>query len=311
MYNRVGLCIDQLKPFFDRKLELSLQDGCLLWGSRVIIPPPGRQQILQELHNGHPGISRMKAIARGILWWPGLDKCIESCVQSCYQCQLNRPALPIVPLQPWQWPSIPWSRIHIDYAGPIQGKMLLVLIDSHSKWIETHVMNSSTSSTTIECLRSIFSQFGLPNTIVTDNGPSFASAEFKNFLSKNGITHTTSAPYHPSSNGLAERAVQIVKQGIKKLQEGSLKDKVSRTLFTYRTTPHTTTGQTPAEMLFQYKLRTRYSQLVPDIQSRVVQQQQNQKMYYDRKSATRSFQIGDLVLAKNYSLGHRWLSLIR
>ena len=61
-------------------------------------------------------------------------------------------------------------------------------------------------------------------------------------------------------------------------------------------------------MLFQYKLRTSYSQLVPDIQSRVVQQQQNQKMYYDQKSATRSFQIGDLVLAKNYSLGHRWLS---
>ena len=66
----------------------------------------------------------------------------------------------------------------------------------------------------------------------------------RTFCQKNGITHTTSAPYHPSSNGLAERAVQIVKQGIKKLQEGSLKDKVSRTLFTYRTTPHTTTGQT-------------------------------------------------------------------
>ena len=102
----------------------------------------------------------------------------------------------------------------MDFAGPFQGKMILVVIDSHSKWIEAYPTDS-TSTKVIEFSRTLFSQFSIPEVLVTDDGSCFVSEEFKTFLSKNGIKHITSAPFHPATNGLAKHAVQIVKKGLK------------------------------------------------------------------------------------------------
>ena len=107
----------------------------------------------------------------------------------------------------------------MDLAGPFEGKMILVVINSHSKWIEAYPTDSSTSTKVIELSRTLFSQFGIPEVLVTDNGPCFVSEEFETFLSKNGIKHVTSAPFHPATNGLAERAVQIVKKVSKRRKE--------------------------------------------------------------------------------------------
>ena len=103
-------------PFYSHRYKLSVQDGCLLWGSRVIVPPSGRNEVLNELHEAHPGISRMKALARMYVWWPGLDKDIEESVRLCRECQVNQASPPVAPLHPWQWPSQPWSRLHTEYA---------------------------------------------------------------------------------------------------------------------------------------------------------------------------------------------------
>ena len=147
---------------------------------------------------------------------------------------------------PWEWPSKPWTRLHIDHAGPFTGKMFLVIVDSHSKWLEVRIVQSVTSSSTIQELRSVFATHGLPEIIVSDNGTAFTSSEFQEFTSKNGIRHIKTAPYHPASNGLAERAVQTFKEGLKKLTEGSVETKLSRFLFQYRLTPHSITGKSPA-----------------------------------------------------------------
>ena len=101
----------------------------------------------------------------------------------------------------------------------------------------------------VEELRTIFARFGLPESIVTDNGTCFTSVEFETFLQNNGIKHWTSAPYHPSSNGLAERAVQVVKRGLKKIAFGSIRDRLAKVLMAYRITPQATTGISPAEQL--------------------------------------------------------------
>ena len=161
-----------------------------------------------ELHTCHPGIARMKTLARMFLWWPNLDSDIETIVKDCSQCQSNRSMPTAVPMKPWKWPSTPWSRIHLDFTGPFLGHMFLIIIDAYSKWLEVRIMKSTTSSAIITTLCSIFAQFGLPSIIVTDNARNFTSTEFESFLSRNGIKHLSSPAYHPSSNGLAERAVQ-------------------------------------------------------------------------------------------------------
>ena len=164
-------CDKSLLTYSAKRSELLVFQGCLMWGSRVVIPPQGRSIVLQELHEGHPGMTKMKALARMYVWWPLIDRDIEKSVQECCHCQQHQSAPPVAPLQPWKWPSRPWVRLHMDFAGPFQGKMILVVIDSHSKWIEAIPMDTSTSSKVVEVSRTLFSQFGIPEVLVTDNGP--------------------------------------------------------------------------------------------------------------------------------------------
>ena len=240
----------ELQAYQSRATEVSVQDGCLLLGSRVVVPEKGKEAVISLLREGHPGITRMKRLARGYMWKPGMDKMLEFAVKTCAECQENQ-WLPVkAPMHPWEWPDRPWARIHIDYARPVKGKMTLVIIDSHSKWIEAHVVNAATSQATIEKLRLVFSTHGLPEVIVSDNGTSFTNEEFAVFIRSNGIRHLTSALYHPASNGLAERAVQILKNALKKDPGGvSLDTQIARFLFHYQITPHSTTGIAPAELL--------------------------------------------------------------
>jgi len=117
-----------------------------------------------------------------------LDQAIEDIVKQCEDCQQSRANLPPAPVHPWQWPTCPWTRLHIYFAGPMEGKMFLIIIDSHSKWIEVFPMTNATSSSTIRYLRQLFAQFSIPETIVTDNGTQFVSTKFKEFCRLNG-TH--------------------------------------------------------------------------------------------------------------------------
>ena len=143
----VHLDVPELHPYQSLADELSVQDGCLLRGSCVVVPKEGRESVISLLHEGHPGVTRMKRLARGYVWWPGIDKELEFAVKTCEECQENQRLPARAPMHPWEWPDRPWARIHIDYAGPITGR---IIVDSHSKWIEAHVVNSATSQATIE-----------------------------------------------------------------------------------------------------------------------------------------------------------------
>ena len=277
-----------------------------MWGSRVIVPEKGRQVVMSLLHEGHPGVTRMKRLARGYVWWPGMDKALESVVKSCIECQENQKSPTRAPMHPWEWPDCPWARIHIDCAGPVRGKMILVIVDCHSKWMEA--MNSATSQATIDKLRLVFATHGLPEVLVSDNGTSFTSEEFAAFVHGNGIKHLTSAPYHPAANGLAERAVQTLKNALKKDPGGvSLETQIARFLFRYRITPHSTTGVSPAEMLMGRRPRSRLDLLHPDIGERVQKRQLEQKEGHDQRCRQRQFTAGQTVWVKNHTTGRPWL----
>ena len=148
---------------------------CLLFKNCVVIPNKFRKKVLQELHPSHIGIVRMKATAHSYLWWPGLDQEIEKLVKGC-QSVRNAPV--VLPLHPWLWPTKLWKRIQIDLAGPLRGHSYLILVDAHSKWPEAiNMKTNTTSAATIKELREIFARFGLPEQLVSNNGPQFMSAD--------------------------------------------------------------------------------------------------------------------------------------
>ena len=122
-----------MQPYQRRKHELSIEDGCVLWGNRIIVPPPGRAKVIDTLHEEHPGMARMKCLARCYVWWPSMEQELEKKVKECLQCQMMQNSPPQIPTHPWEWPQRPWARLHIDYAGPFMGKMFLVAVDAHSK----------------------------------------------------------------------------------------------------------------------------------------------------------------------------------
>lgn len=159
-------------------------------------------------------------------------------------------------------------------------------------------MSSTIAEKVVEVLRKLFAEHGLQRTIVSDNGPPLHTEVFEEFLRGNGIQHRFCAPFHPATTGAAERAVQVLKQGLRKQTEGSLQTKLSRVLMAYRCTPHTSTGFTPSEMLFKRRLRTRLDLLHPEKLSEVQVQ----------KEPKRKFQEGDGVLVRDYRNAKRsWI----
>ena len=303
----------ELKPFYQHKDELIIEAGCLMWGIRVVIPSKLRQQVMDEVHTSHAGIVRMKSLARIHVWWPSIDKDIEELSHGCEICQSMQNKPPPVLLHPWTWPTRAWQRIHVDFAGPFMGAMFFIIVDAHSKWVEVIQMSSTTSSKTITELRKLFSSYGLPDQLVSDNGPQFTSDEFSCFMKANGIKHILTSPYHPKSNGEAERFVQTLKNALRRERQesDSIHTKLSRFLMSYRTTPNTTTGVTPSELFLGRKVKTRLDILRPSLLNKVAGKQAVQKKYHDVHSDVRQFTVGQKVWVENTmpkATEAKWLS---
>ena len=296
-------------PFKSKRDELTTQQGCILWGTRLVVPSSLQEKVLQELHDTHPGMSRMKALARSYVWWPNIDSHIERTVSSCSTCQSMRSAPPTAQIHPWIFPARPWSRIHVDFAGPISGCMYMVVVDAYSKFPEVVKMTNTTAQTTITALRDIFSRHGLPEILVSDNGAQFTAREFEQFCSNNGILHRTSAAYKPSTNGQAERVVQILKTAIKQAQltNRDVSAVIAKYLLVYRNTPHSTTGEAPSLLLMGRRLRTRLDLLLPSVEKHVEARQYSSMVNRTAKRGLRHFHAGDAVLARNYGRGEKWI----
>ena len=297
----------EFKPYIRRKNELTQTAGVLLWGHRVVAPKASWETVLRELHVSHPGMRRMKSLARSVVWWPGIDGQIERVVQSCSPCQQSRPKPPQAELYPWPWPSRPWARIHCDFAEPVRGKYVFCVVDAHSKWVEAEVLPSTASSPAIASLRRMFSRWGLPDTLVSDNATTFTSDEFQRFLTGNGITHRTIELRHSQGNGMAERVVKEIKLVLQIDSNDGWELALSRWLFRQRTTLQSTTTVTPAELMLGRKLKTRLDRMYPDLQRSVSDAQSMQKANHDRTSRPRQFSVSDHVLARNYGQGSTWL----
>lgn len=126
----------RLKPNFDRREEMTVSHGLLYWGHRVV-PEVARTAVLRLLHDTHQRVCSLKMLPRSMLWYPRIDQDIERLVKTCHICVQAAPMPPRQTPVPWPETGRRWSRLHIDFAGPVDGFMLFVVVDSHTKWIET------------------------------------------------------------------------------------------------------------------------------------------------------------------------------
>lgn len=201
------------------------------------------------------------------MWWPGIDEDIEKYGKSYELCQRSDSKGSGIKAESWPSSSHVFERVHIDFFF-FQTDTFLILVDSYSKFIDVKEMNNSTNATElISKLRTIYSYFGLPKLVVSDNGPPFYSKLYDTFCVSNGILKRNSPIYFPQSKGLAERGVQTVKKALKKfLLDNSYRKipiqyKLDNFLMGYRNTPTTTTMKTPAKLMFNYRPRTRLDYL--------------------------------------------------
>ncbi|XP_037515497.1 uncharacterized protein K02A2.6-like [Rhipicephalus sanguineus] len=239
--------------------ELSVCDGILLKGPRIVIPSSLRPAVLTLLHEGHQGINRTKALARESVWWPGISADIASLVTNCEQCASTRVNL-AEPLVSTALPGRPWEFLGMDLFH-LNGQTFLLVVDYYSRFPEVVTLRSTTARAVIDALKSIFARHGIPQDVRSDNGPPFSSQEFAAFAASYGFNHATSSPHYAQSNGEAERMVRTVKDLFRKCKDPHL------ALLSYRDTPGVD-GFSPAQLLMGRQLRTRVpkqnSQLHPN-----------------------------------------------
>ncbi|KAL6490042.1 hypothetical protein MHYP_G00003870 [Metynnis hypsauchen] len=236
-----------LKHFWQVRAELTLVGNLLLKSDRLVIPLQLRKDILERIHEGHQGISKCRARAHHSVWWPGLSSEIRLMVENCGICMRHR-VQRCEPLLSSPVPARPWCKVGMDLFEH-EKKSYVLIVDYFSRYIEVAELKTTSSEVTVRAIKEAFARHGIPDEVVSDNGPQFVSDTFRNFAHEFKFIHTTSSPHYPQANGEAERAVRTLKGLWKKERD------YSKALLAYRATPleH---GFSPSQLLMGRRLRT-------------------------------------------------------
>ena len=248
-------CSEAEKGFERQKDALTLHNGIIFRGVVPFIPPKLRHLVLAKAHETHPGKNATEASVRMIAWWPGITQDVQQFVSKCKNCQLNRPSLGKT-VSTWPEADV-WERLHMDWGYVEDQGNILVIVDAGSGWIEAFPAGNRTSETVKIYLSQIFARFGIPKTLVSDNGPEFVSGDLKQWCESLGIKKIESPVYHPRANGLAARAVQTVKRALQAWSPNlnvSFGAFLQRALMTHRNTSKTR-SKTPVELLLGRRVR--------------------------------------------------------
>ncbi|XP_055524178.1 uncharacterized protein K02A2.6-like [Wyeomyia smithii] len=248
------------KPFLPFKNELGCVGELLVRGDKLVVPTSLRSRMIDLANEAHPGESVMKRRLRERAWWPGMDKDITQCVALCEECRLeglpNKPE----PMHRRSIPLKPWIDIAIDFLGPMPcASYLLVVIDYYSRYKKVEIMHKITAKETVSRLDRIFTRLGFQRTITLNNAKQFVGVELDSYCRTHGIHLNHSTPYWPQENCLVERQNRSL---LKRLQiSNSLgrdwQQDLRDYLIMYYTTPHSTTGKTPTELLYGRTIRSK------------------------------------------------------
>ena len=204
-----------IREFWNFRDQLSLYNGVLFKSQRLIIPKALRLEVISRIHSSHLGIESCLRKAREFVYWPSMNSDIKEAITKCSICAEYQAKQQKQPMQTHQIPDRPWSHLFSDLFA-LTGKDYIVLVDGYSDFIEVKCLQSTTSATLIQFFKEQFSRHGIPDVLMTDNGPQYASQDFKDFAQEWEFKHISSSPYHSRSNGKAESAVKIVKNLLKK-----------------------------------------------------------------------------------------------
>lgn len=243
---------NNIKPYFDERHSLTIEDDLIVKGQQILIPQAMRKEIKEKLHAAHLSTDSMLRRARRVVYWPGMSSDIRQVAESCSACQTSGPRNQKETLIQHPRGEKPWEKVGTDLFQ-IKGRNYMVLVDYLTNYIEVDYLPNITTQNVISKLKSHFARYGIPKSLVSDCGTQYMAAEFTNFLDKWGISHVTSAPGHHQANGKAEAAVKIMKNLMTRCVEAG--EDQYEALLELRNTPKQD-GKSPAEMLFSYEPRT-------------------------------------------------------
>ena len=215
-----------------------------------------REDILKQIHEGHLGFNKCQMRVKETIYWPGLNDQLENLIINCQLClkysKSKNKSTPPTALG-HEVPAVPWSKVATDIFH-YESQPYLLVVDYTSRFPIVRRLKSMSAQNITEHFKSIFSEYGWPDTLVSDNGPCYTAEMFTNLMKEYAVNHITSSPHYPQSNGLVEKFVQIVKNLFHKAKEEGVDS--NKYLMIYRNTPLASTSKSPMQMLQQRSARS-------------------------------------------------------
>ena len=277
----------QLRPYWSYRDELSVENGLILKGSRIVIPDTMHEDILSKIHAGHQGAEKCKLRAKSCVFWKNMNSDIENLVKMCNTCCQYQRSQSAETLKPHEIPTRAWEVLGTDLFF-LDGETYLIIADYYSKFpIVRKINGQCTSKAVVDITKQVFSEHGIPARVISDNGRHFDSHTYHEFSRKWSFDHITSSPHYAQSNGFIERCIQTVKNTLKKAKASALDPDIA--LLCLRTTPVDHVIPSPAELLYTRKIQGNLPVKLSNpiahkdiIHQRLEQRQAIQKEYHDR-----------------------------
>ena len=239
----------ELQAYWTFREEMTVEDGLILKATRIVIPPSMRESTLHQLHEGHLGFTKCYNHAKQTVYWPNLRKELEELVLNCQLCLKHSSSKKLAKTNTKLWsgdtccPLDKTCKWHL----PLPKWQLSSDCGFYFTIPIVHKLKSMTAKHVASHFSEVFDEYRWPDTLLTDNGPCYASHEFKQLMLDMSVNHITSSPHYPQSNGLAEKYVQIVKNlFIKAHEEGT---NYQKALMIYRNTPLDDSLLSPMQIL--------------------------------------------------------------
>lgn len=293
----------EIQAYFTYRDEIVHQSGLLLKGDRIIIPKNLRRETLEYIHSSHLGAEGCLQRARECVFWPNMSTELQQWIARCGICRQMEITPPNETLQSHEIPGRPWAKVGVDLFQ-VNGLNYMVTVDYYSNFWEIDKLDKTDALVVIKKLKAHFARYGVPDKVVTDNGPQFSCHKFYQFSQAWEFSHIKTSPYHSQANGKAESAVKTAKRLIQKAALS--KHYIYMSLLDHRNTQTKGFSSSPVQRFMSRRTKTalpiseqKLKPKVIDARAEITASQRKQASYYNSNATDRhGFKVGDIVRIK-------------